>query len=160
MCWCAEVSRASCSVLRLRVLVSMVPSSSSKSCTSGIGSPSIGSLSLLDSLCQTLYRSNTGMAPLVLSLPFRQYVWNVFPVLFDQWFLSIRITLEFGFVSSISLSDRYSGGRPMSSAILKKVESNVTAGTGRDTRTFHLVPLHFVRQLQGPLSCANAGLWY
>jgi hypothetical protein len=29
----------------------------------------------------------------------------------------------------MSSSDRYSGGRPTSSAVLKKVESNVTAGT-------------------------------
>jgi hypothetical protein len=108
--------------------VSIVPLSSSKSCTSGIGSPRIGSLSLLDNLCQTPYHSNTGMAPLVLSLPFGQYVWNVFPVLFDRWFLSIRVTLEFGFVSSMSSSNKYSRGRPTSSAILKKVESNVTAG--------------------------------
>jgi hypothetical protein len=100
--------------------VSTVPSSLSYSCTSGIGSPSIGSLSLLNNLCQTLYRNSTGMAPLVLSLPFGQYVWNVFPILFDQWFLSIRTTLEFGFVSSISLSDRYNGGRPTLSAVLKE----------------------------------------
>jgi hypothetical protein len=119
-CCYAEVSRASCNVLRLRVLASMVPSSLSYLCTSGMGSPSIGSLSLLDSLCQTLYLNSTGMAPLVLSLPFGQYVWNVFPVLFDRWFLSIRTTLEFGFVSSISLSDRYNGGRPMLSAILEE----------------------------------------
>jgi hypothetical protein len=31
---------------------------------------------------------------------------------------------------------------------------------GRDTRAFHLVPLHLVRQLQGPLLWASAGLWY
>jgi hypothetical protein len=60
------------------------------------------------------------MALLVSFLPFGQYVWNVFPVLFDQWFLSITITLEFGFVSSISLSNKYIGGRPMLSAILKE----------------------------------------
>jgi hypothetical protein len=116
--------------------VLIVPLSSLKSCTSGMGSPKIGSLSLLDNLCQIPYRSNTGMAPLVFSLPFGQYVWNVFPVLFDRWFLLIRITLEFGFVSSISSSDRYSGGHPMSSAVLKKVESNVTAGTGATLEDF------------------------
>jgi hypothetical protein len=82
------------------------------------------------------YRNSTGMAPLVFSLPSGQYVWNVFPILFDQWFLSIKVTLEFGFVSSISLSDRYSGGRPTLSAILKKVESNVTAGTGETLESF------------------------
>jgi hypothetical protein len=108
-------------------------------------------LSLLDNLCQMPYRSNTGMAPLVFSLPFGQYVWNFFPVLFDQWLLSIRITLEFGFVSSISSSDRYSGGRPTSSTVLKKVESNVTASTKETLECFHLVPLHLVRQSQGPL---------
>jgi hypothetical protein len=68
------------------------------------------------------------MAPLVFSLPFGQYVWNIFLVLFDRWSLLISITLEFGFVSSMSSSDKYSGDRPTLSAVLKKVESNVTAG--------------------------------
>jgi hypothetical protein len=83
-----------------------------------MGSPSIGSLSLLDNLCQTLYCSTTGMAPLVFSLPFGQYVWNVFPVWFDQWSLLMMTILEFSLVSNISSSDKYNGGRPTSSAVL------------------------------------------
>jgi hypothetical protein len=66
-CCCADASRASPSIHML--------SSSSSSlylCTLVIGSPRIGSLSLLDNLCQMLYHSSTGMAPFVFPLLFGQ----------------------------------------------------------------------------------------
>jgi hypothetical protein len=66
--------------------------------------------------------------------------------------------IELGLIESLRVGTTLSG--TSTGALSIPAALTVTASTEETLESFYLVPLHLVRQSQGPLLCANAGFWY